>query len=103
MFLVGGATGLIGDPSLLKKKRILKTEKEVEKNVGAIKKQLSRFFDFDKTAVLAEQLRLVQELFFHKFHKRRGKKFTISEMIAKEAVKEKNGNRDFFHRVQITP
>ena len=42
--LVGGATGLIGDPSFKDKERVLKTEEEVEKNVGAIKSQLSRFF-----------------------------------------------------------
>ena len=51
--LVGGATGLIGDPSFRDKERVLKTEEDVEKNVQAIKKQLNRFFDFDKTAVLA--------------------------------------------------
>ena len=50
--LVGGATGLIGDPSFKDKERVLKTEEEVEKNVGVIKNQLSRFFDFDKTAII---------------------------------------------------
>ena len=42
--LVGGATGLIGDPSFKDKERALKTEEEVEKNVGAIKNQFSRIF-----------------------------------------------------------
>ena len=41
--LVGGATGLIGDPSFKDKERVLKKEEDVEKNIKAIKNQLSRF------------------------------------------------------------
>ena len=87
--LVGGATGLIGDPSFKDKERILKTEEDVEKNVGAIKKQLSRFFDFDKTAVLANNYDWFKNYSFINFIRDIGKKFTISEMVAKEAVKSR--------------
>ena len=87
--LVGGATGLIGDPSFKDKERILKTEEEVEKNVGAIKSQLSRFFDFDKTAVLVNNYDWFKNYSFINFIRDIGKKFTISEMIAKEAVKSR--------------
>jgi len=87
--LVGGATGLIGDPSFKDKERVLKTEEDVEKNVGAIKNQLSRFFDFDKTAILANNYDWFKNYSFINFIRDIGKKFTISEMIAKEAVKSR--------------
>ena len=87
--LVGGATGLIGDPSFKDKERALKTEEDVEKNVGAIKNQLSRFFDFDKTAILANNYDWFKNYSFINFIRDIGKKFTISEMIAKEAVKSR--------------
>jgi len=87
--LVGGATGLIGDPSFKDKERALKTEEEVEKNVGAIKNQLSRFFDFDKTAILVNNYDWFKNYSFINFIRDIGKKFTISEMIAKEAVKSR--------------
>ena len=87
--LVGGATGLIGDPSFKDKERALKTEEDVKKNIGAIKNQLSRFFDFDKTAVLANNYDWFKSYSFINFIRDIGKKFTISEMIAKEAVKSR--------------
>ena len=87
--LVGGATGLIGDPSFKDKERVLKTEEEVEKNVGAIKNQLSRFFDFDKTAIIVNNYDWFKNYSFINFIRDIGKKFTISEMIAKEAVKSR--------------
>jgi len=87
--LVGGATGLIGDPSFKDKERALKTEEDVEKNVVAIKNQLSRFFDFDKTAILVNNYDWFKNYSFINFIRDIGKKFTISEMIAKEAVKSR--------------
>ena len=87
--LVGGATGLIGDPSFKDKERTLKTEEAVEKNIGAIKNQLSRFFDFDKTAILVNNYDWFKNYSFINFIRDIGKKFTISEMIAKEAVKSR--------------
>jgi len=87
--LVGGATGLIGDPSFKDKERVLKTEEDVEKNVGAIKNQLSRFFDFDKTAILVNNYDWFKNYSFINFIRDIGKKFMISEMIAKEVVKSR--------------
>src|SRR6266498_3627682 len=45
--LIGGATGMIGDPSGKKEERKLLTEEEVNNNAASIRKQLSRFLDFD--------------------------------------------------------
>ena len=87
--LVGGATGLIGDPSFKDKERTLKTEEAVEKNIGAIKNQLSRFFDFDKTAIIVNNYDWFKNYSFINFIRDIGKKFTISEMVAKEAVKSR--------------
>jgi tyrosyl-tRNA synthetase len=51
--LVGGGTGLVGDPSGKTEMRKLLTEEDVEANVGGLKKQLSRFIDFsDDKAVM---------------------------------------------------
>lgn len=87
--LVGGATGLIGDPSFGNKERILKTEEEVGENIQLIKKQLSRFFDFSKTAVLVNNYEWFKNYSFINFIRDTGKKFTVNEMIAKEAVKSR--------------
>ena len=87
--LVGGATGLIGDPSFKDKERVLKKEEDVEKNIKAIKNQLSRFFDFDKTAILVNNYDWFKNYSFINFIRDIGKKFTISEMVAKEAVKSR--------------
>ena len=89
IILMGGATGLVGDPSFKDKERVLKTEEEVEKNIKAIKNQLSRFFNFDKMAVLVNNYDWFKNYSFINFIRDIGKKFTVSEMVAKEAVKSR--------------
>lgn len=89
IILVGGATGLIGDPSFRDKERVLKTEEEAGENIQLIKKQLSHFFDFDKTAILVNNYEWFKNYSFINFIRDAGKKFTINEMIAKEAIKSR--------------
>lgn len=89
IILVGGATGLIGDPSFGDKERVLKTEEETGENIQLIKKQLDRFFDFNKTAVLVNNYEWFKNYSFINFIRDAGKKFTINEMIAKEAIKSR--------------
>ena len=101
--LVGGATGLIGDPSFKDKERILKTEEEVEKNVGAIKKQLSRFFDFDKTAVLANNYDWFKNYSFINFIRDIGEKIHHKRNDCQRGGKKPNGNGHIFYRVQLCP
>lgn len=89
IILVGGATGLVGDPSFGDKERALKTEEETGENIQLIKKQLSRFFDFNKTAILVNNYEWFKNYSFINFIRDAGKKFTVNEMIAKEAIKSR--------------
>ena len=87
--LVGGATGLVGDPSGKMTERELKSEKEVEQNGELLKKQLGNFFDFNAEAIFVNNYEWFKNYSFLHFIRDIGKKFTISEMIAKDAVKNR--------------
>lgn len=91
IILVGGATGLVGDPSGKMAERDLKSEKEIEQNAQSVKKQLGKFFDFKNQAIFANNYDWFKNYSFINFIRDIGKKFTISEMIAKEAVKNRLG------------
>jgi tyrosyl-tRNA synthetase len=90
--LIGGATGLIGDPSGKSKERNLLTEEEVDDNCLKIKEQLSRFIDFgDKmngALLLNNADWLVPYRFVH-FLRDVGKHFRIGDMLAKESVRNR--------------
>ena len=87
--LVGGATGMVGDPSFKEKERVLKQKEEVENLVGLLKKQLGKFFNFNKEAVFVNNLDWTEKISYIEFARDVGKKFTVNEMIAKESVKER--------------
>lgn len=89
IILVGGATGLVGDPSGKMAERELKSEEEVEQNAQSVKNQLGRFFDFKKQAIFVNNYDWFKDYSFINFIRDIGKKFTISEMLAKEAVKNR--------------
>ena len=73
-----------------------------KKILRAIKNQLSCFFDFDKTAVLVNNYDWFKSYSFINFIRDIGKKFTISEMVAKEAVKA-GWKREFLSPNSVTP
>ncbi|GBD34181.1 Tyrosine--tRNA ligase [bacterium HR34] len=85
--LVGGATGLIGDPSGKKEERVLNNEQTVEFYSSQIKKQLERFFDFNKKAVLVNNYDWTKNLKVIDFLRGIGKHFSVGYMLAKESVK----------------
>jgi len=87
--LVGGATGLIGDPSFKEKERTLKSKEEINSLAESLKKQLGTFFNFNKDAVFLNNLDWMEKISYIDFARDVGKKFTVNEMIAKEAVKER--------------
>lgn len=89
IILVGGATGLVGDPSGKMAERELKSEQEVEQNAQSVKKQLGKFFDFKNGAVFVNNYDWFKNYSFINFIRDIGKKFTVSEMVAKEAVKNR--------------
>ncbi len=91
--LVGGATGMIGDPSGKSQERNLLDEATLEKNVAGIKKQLEKFLDFNphaaNTAEMANNYDWFKNISFIEFLRDTGKHFTINYMMAKESVKKR--------------
>ena len=87
--LVGGATGLVGDPSGKNEERTLNTTEIVDQWVNRIKGQLSKFMDFESTnnpAVLVNNLDWTAPMSAIEFLREIGKHFPVSQMLAKDAV-----------------
>lgn len=89
--VLGGATGMIGDPSGKSTERVLLTEEVINENIEAQKKQFQRILKFDGTnpAVMVNNYDWMGKFSFLEFLRDVGKKFRISEMIAKESVKKR--------------
>ncbi|MBQ4913043.1 tyrosine--tRNA ligase [Maribacter sp. MMG018] len=91
--LVGGATGMIGDPSGKSAERNLLDEKTLRHNQEALKKQLSRFLDFesdaDNAAVLVNNYDWMKDFTFLEFIRDVGKHITVNYMMAKDSVKKR--------------
>ena len=90
--LVGGATGLIGDPSFRDAERSLQTKETVEGWVKSIQDQLSRFLDFEKGDNKAEMVNnydWFSDISFIDFLRDVGKYFTVNYMMSKESVKKR--------------
>ncbi|APY10626.1 tyrosine--tRNA ligase [Seonamhaeicola sp. S2-3] len=91
--LVGGATGMIGDPSGKSAERNLLDEKTLRHNQEAIKSQLSRFLDFESNeanaAVLVNNYDWMKEFSFLEFIRDVGKHITVNYMMAKDSVKKR--------------
>ena len=89
--VVGGATGMVGDPSGRSDERNLQTADQVKQNALALKGQLSRFMDFDPaspaSAVMLDNLDWIGPMTFVDWLRDVGRHFTISYMLAKDSVK----------------
>ena len=95
--VVGGGTGLIGDPSGKTAERQLLTSEDVEQNVQGIRAQLSRFLDFEKSgnpARLVNNADWLTRLGAIEFMRDVGKHFTVNAMVAKESVKRRMESED---------
>jgi tyrosyl-tRNA synthetase len=95
--LVGGGTGLIGDPSGRAAERSLLGPEKVEENVRGIRSQLERFLDFDPgphSARLVNNAEWLGELSALAFMRDVGKFFTVNYMLAKESVKRRVESED---------
>ena len=95
--VVGGGTGLIGDPSGKSAERQLMSFEQVETNVAGIRGQLSRFLDFDSKvapARLVNNADWLTKLSAVDFMRDVGKHFTINAMLAKESVKRRIESED---------
>lgn len=90
--LVGGATGMVGDPSGKNTERQLLNEEVLRHNESRIKAQLSYFLDFDSgknAAVMVDNYQWFKEIGFIEFLREVGKHITVNYMTAKESVKSR--------------
>ena len=91
--LVGGATGMIGDPSGKSAERNLLTEETLRHNEAAIKAQLAHFLDFDaqapNAAELVDNYDWMKDFSFLDFTREVGKHITVNYMMAKDSVKKR--------------
>lgn len=91
--LIGGATGMIGDPSMKSQERNLLDEDTLRHNQSAIKKQLSKFLDFDSdqpnAALLVNNYDWMKDYSFLNFIRDIGKHITVNYMMAKDSVKKR--------------
>jgi tyrosyl-tRNA synthetase len=86
--LVGGGTGLVGDPSGKTEMRKLLTEEDVNANVGGIRNQLARFIDFsDGRAVLVNNADWLAKLEYIPFLRDIGRHFSVNRMVRAESYK----------------
>ena len=94
--LVGGATGMIGDPSGKSVERNLLNEETLDKNINGIKNQLARFLDFDASndnaAVLVNNLDWMKDYSLIDFSRHIGKHITVNYMMSKDSVKKRLGS-----------
>ncbi|MGZ3846280.1 MAG: tyrosine--tRNA ligase [Flavisolibacter sp.] len=91
--LVGGATGMVGDPSGKSQERNLLSEETLSKNLEGIKKQLRKFLDFDSgsltTAEMVNNYDWFKEMSFLQFIRDVGKHITVNYMMNKESVRKR--------------
>lgn len=91
--LVGGATGMIGDPSGKSDERNLLDEETLAKNVAGIRSVLSRFLDFDSkeenAPILVNNYDWMKDFSFIDFARDVGKRITVNYMMAKDSVKKR--------------
>lgn len=91
--LVGGATGMVGDPSGKSEERNLLSEDILNHNVACVKAQLEKFLDFDKSkpnaAEMANNYDWFKEFSFLSFIRDVGKHITVNYMMAKDSVKKR--------------
>ncbi|MSR21872.1 MAG: tyrosine--tRNA ligase [Gemmatimonadetes bacterium] len=95
--LVGGGTGLIGDPSGKTAERRLLTKEQVAENAEAIRAQLQHFLDFDvksNPARMRNNLDWLGDLPLVDFLRDIGKHFSVNQMLAKESVKRRLANEE---------
>jgi len=91
--LIGGATGMIGDPSGKSKERVLIDEAMLRHNQECLRKQLAKFLDFDSdapnAAVLVNNYDWMKEFSFLDFIRNVGKLITVNYMMSKDSVKRR--------------
>src|SRR5271165_6054260 len=97
LVLVGGGTGLIGDPSGKTSERILLTKEKADYNAAQIRSQLNRFFDLssDEKALMLNNADWLMSLNLLDFLRDIGKHFSVNEMIKRDSVRTRLEERDY--------
>ncbi|NQZ69146.1 MAG: tyrosine--tRNA ligase [Lentisphaeria bacterium] len=91
LLLVGGATGMVGDPSGRSDERNLLTKEEIDENVRKVKLQIGKFIDFDSDnpAEIVNNIDWIGPMTFIDWLRDVGKHFNINHMLAKDSVKSR--------------
>ncbi len=103
--LVGGGTGMIGDPSGKTVERQLLTREKVQENMAGIREQLSRFLDFDakdNAARVIDNGDWLNKVGMIDFLREVGKHFTINYLLAKDSVKRRMESEDGLSYTEFT-
>jgi tyrosyl-tRNA synthetase len=91
--LVGGATGMVGDPSMKSEERNLLSEADLQRNVAGIRRQLEKFLDFTpgkpNTAEMVNNYDWFRDISFIGFLRDIGKYITVNYMMAKDSVRKR--------------
>jgi tyrosyl-tRNA synthetase len=91
--LIGGATGMVGDPSGKSQERNLLNEEALQKNLEGIKKQLRKFLDFDSNSLTAAEMvnnfDWFKQVSFLEFIRDVGKHITVNYMMSKDSVRKR--------------
>lgn len=91
--LVGGATGMVGDPSGKNEERNLLSEEVLEKNIAGVKAQLEKYLDFNpalpNAAEMVNNYDWFKSISFIEFLRDAGKHITVNYMMAKDSVKKR--------------
>lgn len=99
--VIGGGTGMIGDPSGKNSERILIKKESLQKNIKNIKKQLSFFLDFNYNEILNNYEWLKKTLFID-FAKDIGKYFPINYMLSKDSIKKRISKKNSISFTEFT-
>ncbi|XMD99315.1 MAG: tyrosine--tRNA ligase [Candidatus Karelsulcia muelleri] len=99
--VIGGGTGMIGDPSGKNSERIIIKKESLHKNIKNIKKQLSFFLDFHYNEILNNYEWLKKTLFID-FAKDIGKYFTINYMLSKDSIKKRISKQNSISFTEFT-
>lgn len=104
--LIGGATGMIGDPSGKSKERNLLSADIIEKNILSLKTQFSKFLDFDEklpnSAIIVNNYKWNSELKIIDFFRDYGKLLTVNYMMSKDSVKKRLSSSDLSDGMSFT-
>ncbi len=100
--LIGGATGMIGDPSFKAQERALQSLAEVDRNVAGIEAQIRKYLDFKppNDAIVTNNMVWLGRLHMVTFLRDIGKHFSVNAMIAKESVRARLEDRE--HGISYT-